>query len=84
MTAKPLRPASLPIPGELLPYLAALADLKVFGATPVTVALHLLREGLARELRGDGLLREVSAALMEQREDLGAQVDEEFREAGRR
>ena len=73
----------LPIPGELLPCLAALADLKVFGATPEAVALHLLREGLARELRGDGLLREVSAALMEERESLEAQVAEAFREAGR-
>ena len=74
----------LPIPGELLPHLAVLAELKVYGDTPEAVALHLLREGLARELRGDGLLREVSAALMEEREDLSAQVDGEFREAGRR
>ena len=78
------KPALLPIPGELLPYLEALASLKVYGDTPEAVALHLLREGLARELRGDGLLREVSAALMEEREDLAAQVDGAFQEAGRR
>ena len=49
----------LHIPEELEAYLEALAQWGVFGSNPPEVALHLLREGLAAELRGGGLIREI-------------------------
>lgn len=47
----------LNVPEELEPYLEYLAEKGVLGATPEDVGVHLLRESLAAELRGGGLLR---------------------------
>jgi hypothetical protein len=87
---------TLTIPPELAPYLERLTRIGVYGDTPGAVAEHLLRNAVARELRRDGLLREFTAAWNAAQEEpddddggdgengLGAQVEREFAEAGRR
>ncbi len=45
-----------PIPDELMMYVNALADTGVFGTTASEVVEHLVREGIANQLRDGGLL----------------------------
>lgn len=53
------------IPDELEPYLEELAAMTAYGDNVGDVATHLLREGIARELRRDGLLRHVHGKTMQ-------------------
>lgn len=53
------------IPDDLEPYLEELAAMTAYGDNVGDVATHLLREGIARELRRDGLLRRVHGRQME-------------------
>ena len=56
------RPALMvAIPREVEDHLAVLAEMRVYGPTPEDVARHLIREGVAAEMRGNGLITQAVA-----------------------
>lgn len=56
------------IPPELEPLLVRLREIEVYGTRVEDIAVHLLRNGLAAELRRDGLLRRLTDDLDLERE----------------